>query len=40
MLLRRKEDRKAVVAAFVPKGADVLRPDELELTPGPGLRVG
>jgi DNA-binding HxlR family transcriptional regulator len=40
MLLRRKADRKAVVAAFVPKGADVLRPDELELTPGPGLKVG
>jgi DNA-binding HxlR family transcriptional regulator len=37
VLLRRKADTKAVVAAFVPKGAEVLRPDELELAPGPGL---
>jgi hypothetical protein len=35
-VLRRKADRKAVVAALVPKGADVLRPDEVELVPGPG----
>src|SRR5918911_2807421 len=35
VLLRRRADKKAVVAAFVPKGADVLRPDELELVPGP-----
>jgi hypothetical protein len=28
-----------VIAAFVPKGADVLRFDELELVPGPGLKV-
>lgn len=36
-LLRRKADRKAVFAALVPRGADVLRPDEVELVPGPGL---
>jgi hypothetical protein len=29
-----------VIAGFVPKGADVLRFDELELVPGPGLKVG
>jgi DNA-binding HxlR family transcriptional regulator len=35
-VLRRKSDRKPVVAAFVPKGTDVLRADELEHVPGPG----
>jgi DNA-binding HxlR family transcriptional regulator len=35
-LLRRKSDRKPVVAALVPKGADVLRPEEVETVPGPG----
>ena len=35
-LLRRKEDRQPVVAAFVPAGADVLGSDELETVPGPG----
>ena len=39
-LLRRKADKQPVIAAFVPKGADVLRFDELELVPGPGLKVG
>ena len=39
-LLRRKADKQPVIAGFVPKGADVLRFDELELVPGPGLRVG
>jgi DNA-binding HxlR family transcriptional regulator len=39
-LLRRKADKEPVIAAFVPKGADVLRFDELELVPGPGLTVG
>ena len=39
-LLRRKADKTPVIAAFVPKGADVLRFDELELVPGPGLKVG
>ena len=35
-LLRRKGDRKSVVAAFVPKGAAVLRADQIESVPGPG----
>jgi len=40
-LLRRKADKKPVVAALVPKGTDVLRAEELELVPGPGaLRPG
>ena len=39
-LLRRKADQQQVIAAFVPKGADVLRFDELELVPGPGLKAG
>jgi DNA-binding HxlR family transcriptional regulator len=38
-LLRRKADRKPVVAALVPKGADVLRPEEVETVPGPGLKT-
>ena len=37
-LLRRKADRKPVIAALVPKGAAVLRPEEVETVPGPGLR--
>jgi DNA-binding HxlR family transcriptional regulator len=36
VLLRRKADKKPVVAALVPKGTDVLRAEELELVPGPG----
>src|SRR5207244_10689450 len=39
-LLRRKVDRKPVVAALVPKGSDVLRAEELELVPGPGRTTG
>jgi DNA-binding HxlR family transcriptional regulator len=39
-LLRRKADRKPVVAALVPKGAVVLRFDEVETVPGPGLNAG
>jgi DNA-binding HxlR family transcriptional regulator len=35
-LLRRKADRKPVVAALVPKGAPVLSADEVESVPGPG----
>jgi DNA-binding HxlR family transcriptional regulator len=35
-VLRRKSDRKPVVAALVPKGTDVLRANELEHVPGPG----
>jgi len=38
-LLRRKADRKPVVAALVPRSADVLRPDDVELVPGPGLKT-
>jgi len=37
-MLRRKSDRKQVVAAFVPKGSPALRPDEIESVPGPGAR--
>ena len=33
---RRKSDKRQVIAAFVPKGADVLRADEIESVPGPG----
>lgn len=36
-LMRRISDRKPVVAAFVPKGADaILRSSEVETVPGPG----
>ena len=35
-LLRRKADKKPVIAALVPKGAPVLRPEEVETVPGPG----
>jgi DNA-binding HxlR family transcriptional regulator len=36
-VLRRKADKKPVVAALVPKGADgILRADEVELVPAPG----
>ena len=37
---RRKSDKSPVVAAFVPKGADVLRADEIESVPGPGTKFG
>jgi hypothetical protein len=36
MILRRKLDKKPVVAALVPIGAQVLRPEEVETVPGPG----
>src|SRR5207247_4994881 len=35
-LLRRKADKKPVIAALVPKGAPVLRPDEVETVQEPG----
>jgi DNA-binding HxlR family transcriptional regulator len=35
---RRTTDKKPVVAAFVPAGADVLRADEIESVPGPGAK--
>ena len=38
-LLRRTKDRKPVVAALVPKGVDVLRPEEVEMVPGPGQKT-
>jgi DNA-binding HxlR family transcriptional regulator len=37
-ILRGKADKKRVVVALVPHGADVLRPDEVELVAGPGLK--
>jgi DNA-binding HxlR family transcriptional regulator len=37
-VLRRKADRKPVVAALVPRGAAVLSSEDVELVPGPGLR--
>jgi DNA-binding HxlR family transcriptional regulator len=36
-LLRRKSDRKPVIAALVPTGTRVLRLEEVETVPGPGL---
>jgi DNA-binding HxlR family transcriptional regulator len=35
-LLRRKADRKPVVAVVVPKGSEHLRLEDVELVPGPG----
>ena len=35
-LLRTKADKKPVIAALVPKGAAVLRPEEVEAVRGPG----
>jgi DNA-binding HxlR family transcriptional regulator len=37
-IMRRKTDRKPVVAALVPRGTDVVRYDEVETVPGPGAR--
>jgi DNA-binding HxlR family transcriptional regulator len=39
-LLRRREDKKTVVAALVPKGTAALRPNQVEHVPGPGLKSG
>jgi DNA-binding HxlR family transcriptional regulator len=36
-LLRRKADRKPVVAALVPKGTAVIKPEDVETVPGPGI---
>ena len=36
-LLRRKADKKPVVAALVPKGTAVLKPEDVETVPGPGI---
>jgi DNA-binding HxlR family transcriptional regulator len=38
-LLRRKADKKPVIAALVPKGANVLSPEEVETVAGPGLKI-
>jgi DNA-binding HxlR family transcriptional regulator len=35
-VLRRKVDKKRVIAALVPTGTDTLRARELEVVPGPG----
>jgi DNA-binding HxlR family transcriptional regulator len=35
-IVRRKSDKKPVVAAFVPRGTPVLRSDEIEIAFGPG----
>jgi DNA-binding HxlR family transcriptional regulator len=35
-IARRKSDKRPVVAAFVPQGAEVVREDEVESVPGPG----
>jgi DNA-binding HxlR family transcriptional regulator len=37
-VLRRRSDGTPVVAALVPKGTPALRPDEVEIVPGPGFR--
>jgi len=39
-ITRRRSDKRPVIAAFVPKGADVVREDELEIVPSPGLKAG
>jgi DNA-binding HxlR family transcriptional regulator len=39
-ITRRRSDKRPVIAAFVPKGADVVPEDELEIVPGPGLKAG
>jgi DNA-binding HxlR family transcriptional regulator len=39
-ITRRKSDKRQVIAAFVPKGAPVVRADEIETVPGPGLKAG
>jgi DNA-binding HxlR family transcriptional regulator len=38
-ILRRKSDRKAVVAGLVPKGTRTLRADEVESAAGPGSKL-
>jgi DNA-binding HxlR family transcriptional regulator len=39
-IVRRKTDKKPVVAALVPKGArEILRPDEIENVAGPGAKA-
>jgi hypothetical protein len=38
-LMRRKSDKKPVVAALVPKGTDSVRVEETELVAGPGRKT-
>jgi DNA-binding HxlR family transcriptional regulator len=38
-LLRRRSDKKAVVAALVAKGTEILRAEDVETVPGPGARA-
>jgi DNA-binding HxlR family transcriptional regulator len=38
VIVRRKSDKRRVVAALVPIGTEVLRLDEIERVPGPGLK--
>ncbi len=38
-LMRRKSDKKAVVAALVPKGTDQVRIEESEIVAGPGRKT-
>jgi DNA-binding HxlR family transcriptional regulator len=38
-VLRRKSDKKPVIAAFVPRGTGTLRSNELEVVPGPGRKA-
>jgi DNA-binding HxlR family transcriptional regulator len=38
-ITRRKSDKRPVIAAFVPEGAEILRADEIESVPGPGPGV-
>ena len=37
-ITRRRSDKRPVIAAFVPKGADVVPEDELENVPSPGRK--
>lgn len=36
-IMRRRADKKSVIAALVPKGTDVLHLGDVEIVPGPGL---
>ena len=38
-ITQRKSDKHPVIAAFVPKGAEVLRADEIESVPRPGAQA-
>ena len=38
-IARRKSDKQPVIAAFVPKGAEVVRAEEIESVPGPGRKT-